>query len=120
MLLLDHRQAKAQFVNKRVKDFKPSTYCIDNFLCLEKGNILIEYVAKRTSSIAGMKVIQEQYRLVAGRLFNVAPWARSKTLNNCAAVRFKGSISYGRAHIIMTNLEVLHFRVYFSWDIECI
>ena len=47
MLLLDRRQAKVQLIDQNVKDFKPPTYCIDNLLCLEKGNVLIEYVPKK-------------------------------------------------------------------------
>jgi hypothetical protein len=47
MLLLDRRQAKVQLIGQSVKDFKPPTYCIDNLLCLEKGNVLIEYIAKK-------------------------------------------------------------------------
>lgn len=47
MLLLDRRQAKVQLIGQSVKDFKSPTYGIDNFLCLEKGNVLIEYIANK-------------------------------------------------------------------------
>ena len=47
MLLPDRRQAKVQLIGQNVKDFQPPTYCIDNFLSLEKGNVLIEYIAKK-------------------------------------------------------------------------
>ena len=57
MLLPDRRQAKVQLIGQNVKDFQPPTYCIDNFLSLEKGNVLIEYIAKKQVQLQVSKFI---------------------------------------------------------------
>lgn len=59
MLLQGRRQAKVQLFGQSVKDFfKPPTYCIDNLLCLEKGNVLIEYIAKKRVQLRVIRVMQ--------------------------------------------------------------
>ena len=58
MLLLDRRQAKVRFIGQSEKDVKPPTYCIDNFLSLEKGNVLIEYIAKKRVQLQALRVMQ--------------------------------------------------------------
>jgi hypothetical protein len=58
MLLLDRRQAKVQLISQSVKDFKPPTYRIDNLLCLEKGNVLIEYIAKKQVQLQVLKFMK--------------------------------------------------------------
>jgi hypothetical protein len=58
MLLLDRRRARVQLIGKSVEDFKPPTYCIDNLLCLEKGNVLIEYIAKKRIQLQVLRVTQ--------------------------------------------------------------
>ena len=72
MLLLDRRQAKVQLIGQSEKDFKPPTYRIDNLLCLEKSNVLIEYIPKKRVQLQVSRVMQGTNRLVAGKLFNVA------------------------------------------------